>query len=425
MLRKSIKVSGVSLWIVLLILPAVSFGQGIGFRTSGAVNEGMAGSSTATALDAAGALQWNVASISGLKNSEVSLNLGLALPSIETSSRDPYGNGGGVTEGEPGAVPIPCMAIVHRDSCSRWSWGINLGVIAGSRLSYAGSNHGENYNPILSEQTLNPVTSGLGSLNADIQVFQLAPSLSYALTDKLSVGFGPTLTIGQLSCHPLFLVDRGYDSYPSGTGTRWSWGGGFQVGIFYDTQADWKWGISYKSRQWMEPLRYNTMVSTESGAEARTVSLGLDYPDIISAGVAYTGFHKWLLAVDVRYIFYKSTGRAFNKLGWEDIFSVSIGVQREINDRLTVRGGYCYNDNPVPDIASRENVASPVVIQHALFMGMSYRFLENMTLSAAYGHMFENSVEGPYLGMKAPEAGGYVRNTTSAESFNVGISVFF
>ncbi|MFN7131642.1 MAG: hypothetical protein ACK4N5_06140, partial [Myxococcales bacterium] len=53
------------------------------------------------------------------------------------------------------------------------------------------------------------------------------------------------------------VVDSATESTP-GTSTRTNWGGGFQVGAYYITDADWHLGASYKSPQWIEPARINS-----------------------------------------------------------------------------------------------------------------------------------------------------------------------
>lgn len=426
---------------ILTVLPA--YGQGIAFHGFGAANEGMAGASTAAPIDAAGALQWNPAAIMGLASSEMNFGLGLALPSMEVESKLPNGLGGGSTRGEPGAVPLPSMAIVRRVPGSNWAWGLQMGVIGGSRLNYRGSSAANptspDFNPILSPQDAGMY--GYGSLNADIQILQLAPTIAFQATEKLSFGIAPTLTMANISCHPLYLVrsdglttdEHDTTKYidPSGTGTRWAWGGGFQLGMYYDTYCGWRFGFSYKSRQWVEDFRYNIVhVPTEAAAadgaktEVETIKVSLEYPDIFSFGIAYDGFENWLIAVDFRYFLYNEVA-GFPHLGWENVFGVNIGVQRVLTDRLTVRCGYSYNDNPIPDAAARNNVASPLIQQHGLYLGASLRLTCKLTAHVAYNHMFENSIKGDYLGADYPGTGGYVKSTVSNDALFFSLSLGF
>ena len=117
--------------------------------------------------------------------------LGGGFPPIEFS---------GSTGGEPGVSPIPSMAWVHKCADSRWTYGLGMFGIAGFSVNYPASLT----NPVLLPQNNQPGgVGGLGHVFTDAQFFQIVPTVSYALTDKLSVGFGPTITLGRLMADPL------------------------------------------------------------------------------------------------------------------------------------------------------------------------------------------------------------------------------
>ena len=66
---------------------------------------------------------------------------------------------------------------------------------------------------------------------------------------------------------------------------------------------------------------------------------------------------------------------------WRDVYSVALGVQRQVGERLFLRMGYCYNDNPITSEAAQFNVASPLITQHTIHMGGSYMFAEAALLA--------------------------------------------
>ena len=176
----------------------------------------------------------------GLYRSEVSLGLGLCLPDTTISSTLPNGVGGGETSSETGAIPIPSVALVKRDPCSRVAFGISFGAVGGARTNYPASSIGSNGlpdNPILSTQNLGGMQYGYGNLNSCIELLQVAPSVAFSITDRLSVAFGPTISMGDLSCDPLFIVEGASDPSNTiyGAGSRWMWGAGFQAGCLLYT----------------------------------------------------------------------------------------------------------------------------------------------------------------------------------------------
>jgi len=425
-------------------LAAGVYAQGIALNGAGPINRAMGGAATAAPIDSIGAVLWNPASISGLPSSEIAFGLELLLPTEELSSsiaRGALGGGmppvdiGGSTGGEPGVAPIPSMAWVHKSDCSRWAYGIGMFGIAGFSLNYPADLN----NPILVPQNNQPGgLGGLGHVYADAQYFQIVPTISYDVTDRLSIGFGPTITLARLMADPLSFVppDDGDGSlvatYPSGCATRYSWGGGFQAGLYYAANCRWQYGFTFKSPQWFEPFRYNA--SDEAGLP-RLEKVHFDYPMILSLGTAYKGFERWLLACDVRYFDYRNTAGfgdaaaysptgAVTGLGWQSVVSVHLGAQYQAARRLILRFGYQYNDNPIGSDEAFFNVASPLIIQHVASTGLTYSITDRLSFSLAYVHGFENSVSGPFqLPAVGALAGTSVTSKISADALVAGVTM--
>jgi len=414
-------------WMFLTATLATSssvWGQGIALRGVSAVNSSMGGAATACPLDAAGALHWNPATISGLSSSEIAFGMEMILPSSSVSSTaGPYS---ATDSSEPGTIPVPTMAFVHKNPDSPWSWGIGIYGIGGSAVNYAA----DPLNPVLM-----PQPRGLGQLAANVDIMQVAPMLSYQLNDHWSFGFGPTLTMGKLYATPLFLGPKYGEGqnkeWAAGVGTRYVWGGGCQAGLFCKTDSGWNYGASIKSPQWIEPFRYK---SQDDNGRPVTIDFDMDYPLIASIGTAYTGFEKWIFACDLRYFDYSNTpgfrhigfspDGAAQGLQWNSVMSMSLGAQRQITDRLTARMGYCFNENPIDSAAAQTNVASPLIIMHTLSTGVSYMFEHDWLLSLSYTHCFENSVTGP-MHNALGQTVGTVTSTTAADTASMEITKRF
>ena len=336
----------------------------------GPVNRSMAGTSVAAPLDGLGALYWNPATTSALPGS--SLDFGVELLSAPThlASQLPanaFGRGNppialfGSDRGDNGVFPLPSVGLVYRPDDSPWTYGLGVFAVAGFGVNYSASTT----NPILMPQP--PNGGGLGSIFSEFQVLQIAPTISLQVSDRLSIGGGPTLNLATLRADPLLVASPNANgSYAPGTHTRETWGGGFQAGAFYKLDGGWQVGASFKSPQWFEPFRFQ---STDEKGQSRVATFNLDLPMITSVGLAYTGFERWLVATDLRYIDFANangfrqsgfspTG-AVQGLGFRSIFAVSVGAQYQMTDTLSLRAGYSYNENPLADSQSSFNVASP------------------------------------------------------------------
>ncbi|MCA9261197.1 MAG: outer membrane protein transport protein, partial [Planctomycetales bacterium] len=138
----------------------------------------------------------------------------------------------------------------------------------------------------------------------------------------------------------------------------------------------------------------------------RQLSLDLDYPSIVSLGVAYRGFRRVRIASDVRYIDYGNTQGfdeagfdgtgAVTGFGWSSIWTVATGVEWAVNDRFALRVGYMFNESPIQSAAMFYNSPAPALVQHHLSTGFSYHFARGWIGSFAYHYGFEASQSGSW-----------------------------
>jgi long-chain fatty acid transport protein len=416
--------------------------QGISLAGTGPVNLSFGGAVAAAPLDAQGALYWNPATLMGLQRNELDVGLALIYPQTRLSS----GVGAGavlpgippvnVTEaqrGDNGVFPLPGFAINYKSEDDAWSVGVGAFPVGGFGTNFPAQPD----NPILSAHF--PRGIGMGPIYAQLQVVDVVGAGAVRLTDGLSFGFAPVLGLALIQNDPgLFAVPdtgaAGTPLYPSLTNTRVTWGAGFDTGLYYDTQQGWRFGLSYRSTQWFESFHYH---DSNPQGQPRNDIIRADFPAIASLGVSYAGLERWLFATDFRYIDYHNTkgfGQGgFNPdgslagLGWRSIFVLALGAQYQCTDCLTLRAGYTFNQNPIPDNLATENAASMAIGQHTLWLGGSYRVHPNVLLSAAYVHVFANSITGPLVlpGIGALP-GSFVKDElTGVDTLIAGVTVQF
>jgi long-chain fatty acid transport protein len=401
----------------------------------------MGGASVAAPLDSLGATFWNPATTSALPNS---VDLGVELVNVQTalSSRYPanvLGPGlppvplAGTTKGDNGIVPLPSLGILYRPDDSTLTYGIGVFAVAGFGVNYPASALVplSNANPILTAQT--PNGFGLGSLYSNLQVIQIAPTVSLQVTDRLSIGGGPTVNLALLQADPLLIapVDSNH-SYPPGTHSHITWGAGFQLGTFYKLDEGWQLGASFKSPQWFDTFKFN---SVDNLGNPRQASFRADLPLIASIGVCYTGFDHWLLAADFRFNdFGDAAGLgtsgfdasgAVRGLGFRSTFVMAAGAQYQLSEAASLRLGYTYNQDPIPDNQSSFNVVSPTIVEHVVYVGASYNISSALKLSLGYAHAFQNAIEGPLVIPAGALAGTSIRSTVAADTFMAGVSVHY
>ncbi|MFM9963071.1 MAG: OmpP1/FadL family transporter [Planctomycetaceae bacterium] len=423
---------GIALFAAILQSATEARAQGIVLPGVGPVNRSMSGAATAAPLDAAGALQWNPGSISALKGNQILFGVEFIDSQTELSSSLPAALGGasGSTDSNSGIKTLPTIALVWKPDDSPWTFGLGALGIGGFGVDYKASTT----NPILSAPPI-----GTGALYSRLGILQIVPTAALQLTDNLSVGFSPTVTIADLQLDPFFAAnpdDANGDTvftYPSAVNTRNFWGLGFQVGAYLTTESNWNFGVSYKSPQWFERFQFN---STNELGVPRNLSIETQFPAIYSLGTSYTGFDGWLLAFDMRYIDYKSTDvfgdpvgftqtGASTGLGWRNVFSFITAAQYQVTDLVSVRGGYMYNQNPIPESATAANIQSSALYEHSMSLGASMAMSRSMVMHLAWVHSFELTSTGRYLTPTGPIPDSSVSIQQTNNAITAGLTVKF
>jgi long-chain fatty acid transport protein len=236
------------------------------------------------------------------------------------------------------------------------------------------------------------------------------------------------ITSGTVSLSPAFFApgprdEFGLRTFPAATNSRPFWGGGFQIGLLYVISDDWNIGFSYKSPVWQERWSYNAATPDLS---PRRIGVQAQFPAIYSWGIAYKGFERALIDVDLRY-FDNANAALFGQsvadggLGWRSVFAVATGGRYALTERLSLLGGYLFNTNPIPVEGTLFNVQLPGINQHTLSMGTSLKLTENITLTAGWVHGFRNSIQGNVV----EQTGAFSKFDTQYDALVAGLNVQF
>lgn len=398
-----------------VLLASEAHGQGLIAPGAGPINRAMGGASTAAPVDF-GSTYWNVANLSGLDRPEFLLGSELIIPSTHLTTFVPRGafngvfppeNRFGTSRSDSGLVSNLATGFAFKlDDASPITYGLGVYGFVGGNVNFAGNPS----IPLLAPRRP-PQTVGFGPIWANASLLTFNPSASVRLTDRLSVGAGPVISTMSLGFTPAFFAPGppdvlGIPSFPDATNSRAFWGGGFQIGMLYEVDENWNVGFSYKSPIWQERWAYN---STFPDLSPRRIGVQATIPAIYSWGVAYKGIERALVDVDFRYFDYANAALfgqsvADGGLGWESVFAVAVGGQYALTERVTLRGGYLYNTNPIPDTATLFNVQLPGIITNTMSVGASYRLTDDIVLTAAWVHGFRNEISGGVAQLPGAEA---------------------
>jgi long-chain fatty acid transport protein len=361
----------------------------------------MAGVSTATPVDAIGALYWNPAAIGRLGHSEVAIGGIFVYPEIGVRSSFPRVLQGrveaGRTRSDGGFVPTSSLGVVYQPEDDRLTYGMGIFTLAGAGVNFPGDPGNPVLSPVgpLRQNVLGPIYSNLG-------VLQIAPTASYRVTDRLVLGAGPTIDAVFPSFDPAFFAPPddangdGQGTFPTATHARPFWGGGFRLGLVYSATDAVDVGFGYTSPQWLETWRFH---ARDELGRPRTLFLDASLPAIYSWGVAYRGIDRLTLAVDLRYFDYANAdlyGEAVRDggLGWDSAFAAAVGGRYLLTDRVAVQAGYQYNTNPLANTSTLFNVQAPAITQHLVTVGTTLAVTDSFAMSLGYAYGVGNSIAG-------------------------------
>jgi long-chain fatty acid transport protein len=220
-------------------------------------------------------------------------------------------------------------------------------------------------------------------------------------------------------------------------------------GLQYNVRAGWWWRPSPR-------LSVGAVYQTETQSDFEDGDTWVDFRSLFGQKVTYTsdvegftyaaqagvGFalrpdDRWTWALDIKRYFWDDaidvitvTARdpdlavappelvfpfVFN---WKDQWVLAVGADYRVNDRLTVRGGYNYGENPVPD--ETLTPLFPATVEHHLAAGFTW-LSGSKSYELSVEHAFEkdqvNNNPDPRVNPFGP--GSRVRHEQWTVSFSV------
>ncbi len=351
--------------VVLLLVPALTWGAGFAIFEHGNRAMAMGGAFTAVANDPS-AIFWNPAGLAFQDNHGKKFELMAGATFITVSQdfygEDPYPGSGYFTSQKDQVFYPPHTYFV---------WHINDKMTLGTGLFTPfglGTWWPENF------------AGRFIGKRIDLRTFDLNPNLAIKLSDKVAVSVGVDYYVGQIdltsgigAINPFTqkLTDIGQvHMYTDGMGNDdWGW----NAGLFVRLPLNWTFGLSYRSEVDLNYDGYGSFSQFATGypeydaAVAQLLPFGhripmkteIDFPDMWSVGFAWNG-EKWTVSIQ-----YNEQGwSSFNSLdinfptrpdlsesvkeGYDDVSQYRFGIEYRPNARWAFQAGALYDETPQP-----------------------------------------------------------------------------
>lgn len=396
-----------------LATPAAYAGNGHNLHGVGAVNSSMGGAGVALPNDALGALLLNPALLTDLDGSRFSFSAEYNTQKNAVESQ--AGPFSGRTEDDSDPALIPAFGWTRHESGARLAYGMGFLGLAGFGADY----RQDSTNPILSPQPF-----GFGRVYSNYQLMKVPFVVAWKVNDAFSVGVSLNTARSALTADPAGFASPDC-SGPLGpcffprVNTDSAWGFGLGVGAYYKINSAFALGLSYNSETDFEDFEWNSAVANPNlptFGTHRKITFQLNAPAVLVGGIAFTPNDRLAIAVDGKLINYEDTEGFKDVLGFEDITVFDIGVQFRATDKLTLRAGYNVADNAIPESQTFVTVPVPAIFEDRVTAGFGTRVNEHLELDAAYYHVFENRITGPFLGPTGPVPGTAVTTEMTMDS---------
>jgi len=313
------------------------------------------------------------------------------------------------------------------------SWGISVYANGGMNTTYTRNVFDETMG-----QGNKTGMANTGTLQIDMGQGIIAPTLSYQITPEHSFGIAPLIGVQYFKAKGLGnfigftensagtdLTDTAYD-FAYGAGVRAGWIGQVHPMVTL--------GASASSKIYMTEFHQYSDLFAENG--------GFDIPANFTTGIALHPRSDLTLSFDYERIFYGDVKSIANKgpvfngagpaipagqsvlgadngigFGWDDIDVFRIGLQYEVNQDLTLRAGYSWNDRPFGGDQLLFNVIAPAVTNKHMTFGLSYSPSEFGEWNLSYQHAFKEHVSSEQTAFGVPGSLSMYQN-----AFEIGYS---
>jgi long-chain fatty acid transport protein len=256
--------------------------------------------------------------------------------------------------------------------------------------------------------------------SSQLVTFDILPTLSWRPLPSLSLGLAPIIQYARAKSTA--AIDFGTLSGGLGGGqpglddggisTRSAaWTAGVEVGALFEPVPGTRVGAAYRSA-----LRSNlagtasfqpsgpvgdAVVAATGGFMSGDIRLGLNLPATATVGVSRQFGDRLTIMADLQRMEWHTLQAltitfqnptqppATTPLDWHDSWFFATGLSYRINDQLSLRAGWAWDQSPSP--ADTRTPLIPDANSYWAAIGLEWRIGSTTSLEAAYGHIFVDS----------------------------------
>lgn len=427
----------------LLFLTSSAYSAGFALIENSASGMGRAYAGAAAVADDASTVWFNPAGMTYLTDklggkSQLSNSLNIVAAQTkytDKGSAPPASLGNASIDGEKNGnrtivSPIPGLYFVHPIN-DRLNFGLSVNGPFGSKTVYDEDWVGRyqatetdmktyNFNPSLSWKANDKLSFG-GGISA--QYIDVTLGRSYdtaAACRRVALQTGSTTTLNYCNEKYPKAAQHKNDGQATVAGDDLSFG--FNLGLLYQPSNLTRLGISYRSQikhdlegkaTYKNHVDFLPIIAQLENAGVKTFSnrgieAAVSLPESLSVSLVHKLNDRVELMGDITWVGWasfkelhvieKGSGADVTKVpeNWKNVTRVSLGANYKYNDKLTLRTGFAFDQEPIPS-AELRTPRIPGNDRKWLSVGAGYKMNKKMSLDLGYSHLFidKTAIDNP------------------------------
>jgi len=268
------------------------------------------------------------------------------------------------------------------------------------------------------------------ALATSITDYEFQPSIAYKLTDKLSIGGGPRLSLMTASMSNMVnqaALGLG-DAKVTVKGD--DWGVGYTLGTLYEFNEHTRVGLNYRSRIQYKmdgKIQADGLSSALGVGGSQNATAKLTLPDKVNVGIYHEVNDRLALVSDISWTHWSlfdtlnvagDQGMSSNyRYKWKNTWFASVGADYRLDERWVVRTGFAFDQTPTKD-ATRD-ARLPDSNRYWLSAGASYFVTPDTSVHLGYAHIFMDAAKVNYSANKDSTIGSGTLSGTYGSSVNL------
>jgi long-chain fatty acid transport protein len=420
-MQKSLRILASAIFVMFMFSSSALATNGDNLIAIGAIARSMGGVGIAAPLDAISAVFSNPAAMCFgpyCPSSEINFDGTLFMPKVDAKIKRVNETISADSDDKVYAIPAIGLSVPITDKFPFWRFGLAAYGVTGLGVDYRDRSLDQPTYYNLGPFGQFPLIAGEYT---QLSIMKFAPAVAFQPNESLSFG---------LAVH----ID--YATLDLRDGSSPNYGVGAQLGMIYKVNDSLSLGLNYVTPQ---NVNFNDVVDFDKDGSADR--LKLESPQQLGLGVAYRFLaYKLLVEADVKWINWNGAN-GYDEFGWGDQWVFAVGAEYQPIQKLFLRMGYNYGNNPVNEhngwngfsptsvqgkympryyYETFRVIGFPAVVEHHITAGIGYEFSPKFALNLGYMHAFSNTIKEQGTDMYGQPVG--IESTLSENGLDFGLT---